>query len=75
MTQAFSGSPGGIPEGAIPIVIDVPGLRKVGPIRGAALPCQQSHNMSKGRPVLLLSQLSLHFVRFREVSKYEEAYQ
>ena len=56
-------------------VIDVPELRKVGPIRGAAFSCQKCHNMSKERPVLSLSQLSLHFVRFRKVSKYEEAYQ
>ena len=69
MTHVFSVSPGGIPGGVISIVIDVPALRKVGPIGGAALSCRECYNMSPERPVLSLSQLSLHVVRFRKVSQ------
>ena len=69
MAHVFSVSPGVSPGGVISIVIDVPALRKVGPIGGAALSCRKCDNMSPERPVLSLCQLSLHFVRFRKVSQ------
>ena len=46
------------------------GIAQSGPHQGgAAFSCRKCYNMSPERPVLSLSQLSLHFVRFRKVSQ------